>query len=600
MHKLAVRRFPVRNLPALLRSTAKRVGSRRFLRELNPDSPSCKPTERSFEQFENEVAATAEYLAQSGVKPFDRVLFVAENSRHYQVVSLAVQALRAEPCVVFANLNATGTCDIAQRVRPRCLFVSNQSQWEKLTPVASTLVATGLTLRISTKPLDASVPGVTDCLAADISRSPFTRALWDKRVDAVGPNDPFLLLFTSGTTGKQKGVILRQDAFVRALEGGQAATAMSETDDGLMFLPFAHVAGQCQFMLAVALGHSLILVSRRDDLPLAFSLGPTYSFAVPMVYAKLLGRVAQQVDATRWPLRPLLSACLAAAANDKGDGLGSVHNRVLSAFARKTIGKRFLKSLGGRLRMVASCGASVPPSLCQSFESLGIPFISFYGMSETSGLICSQCVDTGRHGNDVGLPSPDLELKICDNGELRLKGSSLMEGYLDAEDNAAGYDEHGYFRTGDLVNRTPQTGELRIVGRAKNLLILSTGKNVSPEPIEARLETIPHIAGAVLLGDGQPYVTALLFVSPNALAELGVDEQKAVSTLFTFVSEALSNFSHFEQPKRIVVVAGIPSDHPEFVTPTLKLKRRPITEAYATEIAALYELTSGVGIVHHD
>jgi long-chain acyl-CoA synthetase len=598
MSQLSVRRFPARNLPALLRLSAQQFGSRRFIREIDPDNPKGVPVECSFEQFERDVAATAEFLSGSGIKPFDRVLIVAENSRDYQVLALAAQALRAEPCSVFANLGANATSDIAERVRPRCLFVSSQSQWDKLTQVSAALVKGGLAIRISPKPLAEPLDGVTDCLISQITSTPYSPKRWNERVDAIGPDDPFLLLFTSGTSGKQKGVVLRQDAFVRAIEGGRAGTGMSENDDGLMFLPFGHIAGQCQFMLAIALGHSLILVSRRDDLAVAFSMGPSYAFAVPMVYEKLLARVTEQLEGLPWPLRPLLSASITAAQRSRPKGTTTLKDRALAWLAKRTIGERLKRNLGGRLRMVASGGASTPPSLCQFFETMGIPFISIYGMSETCGLICSQGFGDERYNDSVGLPSPDLEVKINDQGELCLKGAMMMQGYLESEDNTDAYDEQGYFRTGDLVTRNSRTGQYRIIGRSKSLLILSTGKKISPEPIETQLDSVWPITGAVLLGDGHPYVTALLFVPATDIAKLGRDEDAVFSSLQVIVASHLAEFSDYERPKRLLVVEGSPTDHPEFVTPTLKLKRKPIIDAYASAIEQLYELKSTNGFVY--
>lgn len=596
MPHLEVFRFPARNVPALLRHTTARCGSRRFIREISSE-PQRHLIEWTYEQFEHAVAATAEYLASLGIKPFDRVLFVAENSSDYQVLSLAVQALRAEPCAVFSSLNASTTCDIARRVRPRCVFVSSSTQWEKLDAIAAELIATGLSLRISPVPLAATLPNVTDGLSSIIAETPFVREEWDRRVDSVEENDPFLLLFTSGTSGKQKGVILRQNAFVYAIEGGGAATGMSESDDGLMFLPFAHIAGQCQFMLAIALGHSLILAPRREDISTAFTLGPTYAFAVPMVYEKLLAKVAEQLENKPWPLRQLLSSALAdvteSPANQK-----TTWKRSASTFLVKTVlGKRVKHSLGGRIRMLASGGASAPPSLGRFFETLGIPFLSLYGMSETSGLICSQSVAHERDEGSVGLPSPDLELKIAENGELRVKGLLLMASYLDPEDAVEAMDDEGYFRTGDLVVRDPNNGQYHIVGRSKNLLVLSTGKKISPEPVETALEAIPPLTGVVVVGDGRPYVAALLFVYPKSLRALGPNEPTILTALDAIVNRALVDISEFERPKRFLVIPGSPSDWSEFVTPTLKLKRAPIIAAHELAIERLYRLESGSGFI---
>jgi long-chain acyl-CoA synthetase len=595
MSQLSVKRLPFRNMPALLRHTAQRVGERRFIREIDSIDPKESPSECSFAQFEREVAASAEFLARAGLEPFDRILFFAENSRDYQVFSLAVQALRAEPCSVFANLGPAAAADIAMRVKPKGIFVSTQAQWDKLAAAAPALIAGGLRWRFSPRPLAEPLDGLADHLSAEVFHSQYSIEGWNERVDAVGSEDPFLLLFTSGTSGKQKGVTLRQDAFVRSVEGGRAATGMSESDDGLMFLPFAHVAGQCQFMLAVALGHSLILVARRQDLSRAFAMGPTYAFAVPMVYERLFTHVSDKLAALPRPVRSLMRAALDATQRPKSERAFAPTHGLLRLLARQTLGRRLKTELGGNLRMLASGGASASPSLGRFFEDIGIPFITLYGMSETCGLICSQGVDTERHPDSVGLPTPDLELKLDSTGELLVKGPLMMQGYIESEDNESAFDEAGYFRTGDLAMREPSTGQYRLVGRSKNLLVLSTGKKISPEPIETELQSVWPLAGSVLLGDGRPYVSILLFVPGNELAILGPDEASAISAIRAIVVGRLSRFSDYERPKRFLVVEGSPSERAEFVTPTFKLKRKPILDAFPAHIDRLYSEATGVG-----
>lgn len=594
MRELLIERFPFRTMPALLRHSASRVPTRRFSRELVADSERDSIITVTFAQFEQSVANTSEFLSQAGLRPFERILFLAENSLDYQVASLAAQSLRAEPAAVFSNLGATAACDIALRVCPRGIYVSTEEQWEKLSSVVDSLVASGLSLRISPTHLKP-VPGLRDCHPRQMASTSCKRATWDERVDSVGPSDPFLLLFTSGTTGKQKGVILQQDAFVRAIEGGQSATAMTEADDGLMFLPFAHIAGQCQFMLAIALGHPLILVAQRAQLPQAFALGPTYSFAVPLVYEKLKEQVHQQLLRLPPPLRQLLLRAFEAASRPKSQQ--RTLERALSVLAERTLGKRLKETLGGRLRLLASGGAAADTSLSSFFEAMGLPFISLYGMSETCGLIASQCANGPRTPGTVGLPSSDLQLRFSANGELRLKGLSMMAGYLEEEDNRSAYDENGFFRTGDLASLDEETGELSLSGRSKSLLVLSTGKKLSPEPIEVQLTTLPHIGAAVLVGDARPYVSAILFVVPSLLRSLGKSDRAVVKSLHTALSKHLDEFSEYERPKRLLVIPLAPSDRPEFVTPTLKLKRSVILEAYASEIDRLYAAEDDAGMV---
>jgi long-chain acyl-CoA synthetase len=598
MQQLPIQRFAARTLPALLRLTSRRVGTKRFLREISPDEPNAPPVESTFSEFERAVGATAELLHRVGLAPGDRVLFLAENSADYQILQLAVQTLRAEPCALFASLGATAACALAERLTPKVLFVSSQAQFDKLHGILEGLERAGLTLIITVRPLERSPVAVAIHRMQDVKSTPFERADFDARIDAVEATDPFLLLFTSGTAGKQKGVRLTQDAFVRALEGGRAATAMTESDDGLMFLPFGHVAGQCQFMLAIAVGHALVMVSRREDLQRAFCLGPTYAFAVPMVYEKLKERVEANLQHAPKVVRSLLTTAVHRATTSGSHRPSQLVDRGLGALARWTVGRKLRRTLGGRLRMVASGGAAAAPSLARFFEAMGIPFMSFYGMSETCGLIASHEIEKPRDLTSLGSISPDLEWSVTADGELCVKGPMLMRGYLDEADNRESFDEHGFFHTGDLVQVCDENATMRLSGRRKSLILLSTGKKLSPEPIEARLSALPFVEAALLVGDGRPYVGAILFVRPEDLENTGVDEATELDDLLKTVHDELEGLSGYERPKRLLVIPSSPSQFPDFVTPTLKLKRASVVAALSPQLDAVYAATKGSGLLH--
>ncbi|MGC4068753.1 MAG: AMP-binding protein [Polyangiaceae bacterium] len=598
MQQLPIQRFAARTLPALLRLTTRRVGTQRFLREISSDQPDAPPSESTFAEFERAVAGTAEFLRKSGLAPRDRVLFLAENSGDYQILQLAAQTLRAEPCALFASLGEKAACALAERLKPRVLFVSSQAQFDKLETVMGALRRAGLELVIVPRPLDRVPTDVAIHRMQDVKATPFTRESFDALVDAVEGTDPFLLLFTSGTAGKQKGVRMTQDAFVRALEGGRAATAMTEADDGLMFLPFGHVAGQCQFMLAIAVGHALLLVSRREDLPRAFLLGPTYAFSVPMVYEKLKERVEANLARAPKVLRALLTSAVDRATTEGNRRDAKITDRALCALARLTVGRKLRRTLGGRLRMVASGGAAAAPSLAHFFEAMGIPFMSFYGMSETCGLIASHEIEKPRDLASIGSMSPDLEWTVTADGELCVKGPMLMSGYLDEADNRESFDERGFFHTGDLVQIDEATSTMRLNGRRKSLILLSTGKKLSPEPIEARLSALPFVEAALLFGDGRPYVGAILFVRPEELENAELDDTAELDGLLKTVHGELEELSGYERPKRLLVIPSSPSQFPDFVTPTLKLKRASVVAALSPQLDAVYAAPKGPGLLH--
>jgi len=586
-------RFGERTLPAILRGSARRFPADTFLRFLDPASPEASPRSITFSEFEKGVHRAAAFLRNVGVRPGDRVLLVAENSPEWQFVALAAQLLRAEPASAFANLAAEPVRDIARRVRPKVAFVSGPEQWLKLAPAADELGGLGLTALISRQMLSngAGPSGIRLASATEacgdgaVALDP---AEADALVDAVGPNDPFLLLFTSGTTGRPKGVRLPQRAIVHAIDGGNASVGTGRGDVGVHFLPFAHVAGHDQFALALAQGHSLLMASRREDIERALSLGPTYVFSVPLVYERIRGGVEAKCAALPGPLRSLARAALEAAQRTRVDGSRRLGDRLLTGVADRLVGRAVRARLGGRMRGLFVGGAACAPALFRFFEGLGIPLVELYGMTETAGLVSSNLLLGRRRPGSAGYVTADHEVRFAEDGELLLRGPLLFSGYLDPEDTDGAWTPDGFYRTGD-IGRIDEEGCLRIEGRKKALLVLSTGKKLSPEPVEQAIAATPPFLGAVLLGEGRPFVSAAVFVEPRVLAELSAAGRDPSDALLASARNALGAFSDFEKPKRILVIEGAPYDHPDLVTPTLKVKRDALLSFLGSRLLALYD-----------
>jgi len=594
--RLEPRRFAARTLPALLVATASRQPERRFLRFLEPPAGDggalAAPRTLSRGAFAAGVGRAARLLRSVGVGPGLRVLLLAENSPEWQMVALGTQLLRAEPAAVFSSLGAETVAGIARRVAPRVIFVSNAAQWEKLQPAAPELIAAGLAAvitgaRLAPDSVPAGLPVVALASAVGDEAPGLAPEEMAALAAAVGEEDPFLLLFTSGTTGRSKGVRLAQRAMVHALDAGQASVATTGDDVGLHFLPFGHIAGHAQFTLALAQGHELIMVARREELEPGLALAPTYFFSVPLVYERMRDGVEAKIAALPPLLRWAVRRALAAAARRRLDGSRRIGDALGTRLADRLVGRALRARLGGRVRGLFAGGAPAPPALFRFFESLGIPLVELYGMSETAGMISSNLLAGPRREGCAGRITADHEVHFGADGELQVRGPLLLSGFLEPEDGAEVWTADGYFRTGDL-GRVDDEGFLYIEGRCKSLIMLSTGKKLSPEPIELALAAAAHFHGAVLFGEGRPFVAAAVFVDRAELARIAAAGEDAATALLPRARAALAAFSDFEKPKKLLVLPGTPQDYPELLTPTLKIKRAALLAAHAAAVAALF------------
>ena len=287
------------------------------------------------------------------------------------------------------------------------------------------------------------------------------------------------------------------------------------------------------------------------------------------------------------PVKRFVDHALEAAARVRVDGASGGLDVLRTGAADLLVGRKVRKALGGHIVGLFAGGAPTSVALFRFFEGLGIPLVELYGMSETAGMISSNLFGERRRPSSAGLVSPDHELRIAEDHELLLRGPLMLSGYLEPEDDTDAFTADGFFRTGDL-GELDADGWLHITGRKKHLLVLSTGKKVAPEPLETALGSTPPFEGALVLGDGRPFVTAAVFVPRGELTRLKEEGKDPAEALLPVALESLGAFSDYEKPRKLLIVPGSPTDYPELVTPTLKLRRKAVLELLGPQIPALY------------
>jgi long-subunit acyl-CoA synthetase (AMP-forming) len=331
---------------------------------------------------------------------------------------------------------------------------------------------------------------------------------------------------------------------------------------------------------------------------------PTWFFAVPRIWEKLKAGLEQMLAAAPDEQRRAIEKALAASIEKvRLEQRGAEVPDQLAAQVQAADAELFSKlreHLGLDQLQACNVGAApTPPEVIEFFHALGIPLAELWGMSETTGAGTCNPPDRIRIGT-VGPPAPNVEIKLADDGEVMIKGPVVMKGYRNLPDKTAeSFTDDGYLLTGD-IGEFDQEGYLRIVDRKKELIITAAGKNLSPANIEARLKQIPLVSQAIAIGDRRKYVSALLTLDEEAAKrwadEHGIDgdlpalasNDRLIEEVQRGVDAANEDLARVEQVKRFAILPADWEPGGDELTPTMKLKRKPILEKYAAEIESLY------------
>jgi long-subunit acyl-CoA synthetase (AMP-forming) len=415
---------------------------------------------------------------------------------------------------------------------------------------------------------------------------------------AVQPDDLLTLIYTSGTTGPPKGVQLTHANLVAGINGFDKVIEFPGEGRVVSWLPMAHIAERaCSHYLPMFLGFSTTCCP--DPRQVVFYLPevrPSWFFAVPRIWEKLKAAIeagieaeedAAKKQATRWALDVGLRKVRAEQAGEEVDEeLAAEH-----AKADELVLSKIRARLGlDAVESVNVGAAPTPREVIEFFHALGIPVAELWGMSETTGYGTCNPPDRIKIGT-VGPPSPDAEVKLAEDGEVLIRGPFIMTGYRNQPDKTREtIDDEGWLHTGD-IGEFDEDGYLKLVDRKKELIISAGGKNMSPANIEAKLKaSSPVIGQAIAIGDGKPYNVALITLDPDVAPAF--EQQHGRDALMAEVERGIQaaneQLARVEQIKKFTLLDEEWQPGGDELTPTMKLKRKPIHEKYSKEIEELY------------
>jgi long-chain acyl-CoA synthetase len=424
----------------------------------------------------------------------------------------------------------------------------------------------------------------------------------------IGPDDLLTLIYTSGTTGPPKGVQLTHMNLISLVSGVEDIIDFPERGGKVIsWLPAAHIAERgANYYLPVVYGLGItVCPDPRAIIEFLPVVKPTWFFAVPRIWEKgkaaIEAKLASLPDEQREPAQKALEAAiqkvrLEQAGEEVPDELAKA---VAAADAQMFAPMR--AQLGLDEAVSVNVGAAPTPiEVLEFFHAIGIPVGELWGMSETCGVVTCNPPEHVKLGT-VGPPVPGMEVKLAEDGEVLARGPSIMPGYRNMPDATADtFDDDGWLLTGD-IGELDEDGYLKIVDRKKELIINAAGKNMSPANIESKLKLIPLVDQAVAIGDRRKYVSALITLDPDAAARWakaqGIEEtdvaslaenERVIEEVQRGVDEANDNLARVEQVKRFRILPEPWEPGGDELTPTMKLKRRPIAGKYEEEIEALY------------
>ena len=541
-----------------------------------------------------------EALLKWGIQRGERVALLSENRVEWQLTDFAVLAIGAIDVPIYPTLTAEQIQELLCDAGARVIFVSTPALYDKVQQIrANTPLEHVVIMDTENVPPDA----VTfSALVSDARANTGKRdEEFDALVASAKPEDLATLIYTSGTTGEPKGVMLTHGNLASNTSFATRDFGFGPEDSAISYLPLSHITARALDYAMFFSSAQVAYCSQFDKLPATMKqVRPTVFVGVPRVYEKI--RQGVELKSSASPIKAKILAWAVGVGAEHRDAVcnGERPGSLKWKLAHKLVYSKIHEAFGGRVRSFISGGAPLGIETGNWFASVGISVLEGYGLTETSPVISINTPAEHLMGS-VGKPLPNVECKLAADGELLARGPGIFQGYWKKQ-AATGetFDADGWFYTGDIA-KIDDDGFLYITDRKKELLKTSGGKLIAPQPIEGKLKTNMLVAQAALVGDRHKF--ACVLISPNFAAledwakqqgilaqtrrEL-VAEARVITLFGEIVAKVNGTLSNFETMKRFRLVADEWTIESGELTPSMKLKRRVLTERYAELIADLY------------
>jgi len=544
-------------------------------------------------EFLADVRAVAAGLVAAGIEPGERVALLSKTRYEWTLLDYAIWSAGAVTVPVYETSSADQIGWILSDSGATAVVVESSEHLTRLAEVRGQLDE--LTHVWS---LDDNGVETLRSLGADVGED-----VLDARREGLSPASVATLIYTSGTTGRPKGCVLTHGNFMAEL--GAAVDELHELFETegastLLFLPLAHVFARVIQVGAVRarvrLGHSADIKNLVADLG---GFQPTFLLAVPRVFEKVFNTASQKaaVDGKGAIFDRAADTAIAySRALDRGRP-GPLLRAKHALFDRLVYGK-LRGALGGRCLYAVSGGAPLGERLGHFYRGIGVTVLEGYGLTETTAAITVNLPEATKIGT-VGRPLAGTTIRVAADGELLVRGAQVFGGYWGNDQASAESMEDGWFRTGDL-GEIDDEGFVRITGRKKEILVTAGGKNVAPAVLEDRVRAHPLVSQCMVVGDGQPFIAALVTIDPEAFEAWAdqrskshdvadnVDDPDLVAEVQAAVDRANRAVSQAESIRRFAILPVDWTEEGGQLTPSLKVKRNVVMREFRGDVAGLY------------
>ena len=596
------------HLSVLIHDQARKYGNRSVLTFRPFGSLQWKTV--TWNQFSLRVKQVSNAMLNLNIKPQENIAVFAQNCIHYLYTDFGAYGVKAVSIPFYATSSETQIQFMINDAQVRVLFVGEQEQYDKalrvftLCPSLERIIIFDESVRIS--PNDPNAMYFSDFLklGEGLPRQTEVENLW-KTADF---NDICNILYTSGTTGDSKGVVLTYGQYQAALEANDKCVSVGESDRSISFLPLTHIFERGWAYLCLSEGAEIIINTYPKEIQDSMrQTHPTCMSSVPRFWEKVYQAVKDKIDRSGAVQKKMFAYALSVGRKYNIEYLSHAKRPPLPlALEYKVVDKAILSLVRKTMGLIKpnifpTAGAYVSPEVEEFIHSIGLNMVVGYGLTESLATVSCDHLSDGYTLGSVGRPIEGIQIKIGENDEILLKGPTITRGYYKRDSiNAVSFDEDGFFHTGD--SGYLKDGELFLKERIKDLFKTSNGKYIAPQQIEALLLVDKFVDQAAVIADQRKFVSALIVPAYSQFEEWARDNGVSYSTIDELCAHPKVNammkeridtlqqtLSHYEQIKRFTILPKPFSMESGELTNTLKLRRQVVNKNYKEFIDKLYE-----------